>query len=35
LGIGFVKILMDVPGFEILTICDINEEHLERAQTIV
>ena len=34
-GTGLVKILMDVPGVEIPAICDINEEHLQRAQAIV
>ena len=34
-GTGLVKILMDVPGVEVPAICDINEEHLQRAQAIV
>jgi predicted dehydrogenase len=34
-GTGLVKILLDVPGVEIHAICDINEEHLEKAQAIV
>jgi predicted dehydrogenase len=34
-GTGLVKILLDIPGVEIPAICDINEEHLQRAQVIV
>jgi predicted dehydrogenase len=34
-GTGIVKILLEVPGVDIPAICDINEEHLEKAQTIV
>jgi len=34
-GTGLVKIFLDVPGVEIPAICDINEEHLDRAQTVV
>src|SRR5260370_42665324 len=34
-GTGLVKIFLDVPGVEIPAICDINEEHLERARAIV
>src|SRR5260370_127818 len=32
---GLVKILLDVPGVEVPAICDINEEHLQKAQAIV
>jgi len=34
-GAGLVKILLDIPGVEIPAICDINEDHLQRAQAIV
>jgi predicted dehydrogenase len=34
-GTGLVKILLDVPGVEMPAICDINEEHLQNAQSIV
>jgi predicted dehydrogenase len=34
-GTGLLKILLDLPGVEIPAICDINEEHLQRAQGIV
>jgi predicted dehydrogenase len=34
-GTGLVKILLDVPGVEMPAICDINEQHLQDAQSIV
>ncbi len=34
-GTGLVSILLDIPGVEIPAICDINTDHLERAQKMV
>ena len=34
-GTSLVKIFLDIPGMEIPAICDIDTEHLERAQKIV
>jgi predicted dehydrogenase len=34
-GTGIVRILLEIPGVEIPAICDINEEHLRKAQSLV
>ena len=34
-GTSLLKNLLDLPGVEVTALCDINEEHLRRAQSIV
>ena len=34
-GTGLLKVLLSLPGTEVPAICDINEEHLDRAVKIV
>ncbi len=34
-GTSLLKNLLDIPGVEVPALCDINEEHLRRAQSIV
>ena len=34
-GTYLLRLILNVPGVEILAICDINEAHLNRAQTVV